>query len=320
MTALYLTEADVDELMDVEDSIEVIEQLFRRMAAGEAVNVPRTRAVAPGVVLHSMSAAVPYLGLVGLKSYVTTKKGAKFHVTVYDAVTGELKALIEANTLGQLRTGAASGVATECMARPDAAVVGLFGTGFQARTQLKAVCSVRRIERVEVYGRDADRRAQFAAEMTEFCATKVVPVHSPDEAASEKDIIICATSSRTPVFDGRHIEEGTHLNVVGSNWWNRAEIDTATVRRADVIACDSIEQCRIEAGDFAAALEEGTFEWTKAVELSAVLTGQETARATPEDITLFKSVGLAVEDIAMAARLLERAKEEGIGKPLLFGI
>lgn len=319
MPALYLTEADVDELMDVDDSIEVIEQLFRRLAAGEAVNVPRVRAVAPGVILHTMSAAVPYLGLVGLKSYVTTKQGARFHVTIYDALTGEMRALIEANTLGQLRTGAASGVATECMARPDAKVVGVFGTGFQARTQLKAVCCVRRIERVEVYGRDPERRERFAAEMTEFCATQVVPVHSPDEAASEKDIVICATSSRTPVFDGRHLEEGTHLNVVGSNWWNKAEIDTATVRRADVIACDSIDQCRLEAGDFAAALEEGAFEWNRAVELSSVLTGRETSRATPEDVTLFKSVGLAVEDVAMAARLLERAEEEGLGRPLAIG-
>lgn len=317
MPALYLSEDDVRELMDMDASIQVVEEMFRRLAAGEAMNIPRARAQAPGIMLHTMSAAAQYLGMVGLKAYTTTRAGAQFHVFAYDA-TGKLQAVIEANYLGQLRTGAASGVATEAMARPDAKIVGIFGTGLQARTQLKAVCTVRRIERVEVYGRDADRQSKFAAEMSEYCATQVVPVHSPEEAASEKDIIICATSSRTPVFHGRHIDEGTHLNVVGSNWWNKAEIDDTTVRRADVIACDSIEQCKIEAGDFAAALEEGAFEWSRAVELSAVVTGQETGRATPENITLFKSVGLAIEDVAMAAVILKRAREEKIGKPLPF--
>ncbi len=318
MPALFLSEADVAELMDMEASIDVVEEVFRRLASGEAVNVPRWRATAPGIVLHAMSGAATYRNMVGLKAYTTTKKGAKFHVFAYNSETGALEAVIEADYLGRLRTGAASGVATEVMARPESKIVGLLGTGQQARTQLKAVCTVRRIERVEVYGRDAERREKFAAEMSEFCGTQVVPVHAPDEAAAEKDIVICATSSRTPVFDGRVIEEGTHLNVIGSNWWNKAEIDDTMVRRADIIVCDSVEQCQREAGDFAAALEAGAFEWSKARELSQVVTGNETGRATADDVTLFKSVGLAVEDVAMAAELLERAREEGLGKPLPF--
>ena len=160
MPALYLTEDDVREVMDMETSIDVVEQAFRRLAAGEAENVPRRRAFAPGIVLHTMSASAEYLGLIGWKNYTTCRRGARFHVAVYDVQTGEMTSLIEADYLGQLRTGAASGVATDYMARPDANTVGVFGTGTQARTQLKAVCTVRRIERVEVYGRDDQRRQQ----------------------------------------------------------------------------------------------------------------------------------------------------------------
>jgi alanine dehydrogenase len=318
MPAIFLTEADVLELMDIETSIEVVEEAFGRISEEQAMNVPRQRAVAPGVVLHTMSAAAEYLGLVGFKSYTTTKQGARFHVAVYDSTSGEMLAMIEANYLGQLRTGAASGVATQYMARPDAKIVGLFGTGLQARTQLKAVCAVRRIERVEVYGRDADRRREFADEMTEYCATKVVPAHAPDAAAAEKDIVITATTAKSPVFDGRVLDEGTHLNVVGSNWLGKAEIDVVTIRRADHIVCDSIEACRIEAGDFTRALDDGVTDWRLMHDLGDVVTGRQTGRATPENITLFKSVGLGIEDVAMAGKIIERAREAGLGSPLPF--
>ncbi|MGH7202031.1 MAG: ornithine cyclodeaminase family protein, partial [Planctomycetaceae bacterium] len=160
--------------------------------------------------------------------------------------------------------------------------------------------------------------ARFADEASEFCGVEVVPVHAPDEAAAEKDIIITATSSHTPVFDGRGVEEGTHLNVIGSNFLGKAEIDLETVRRADIIVCDSKDQCRLEAGDFVEALESGVTDWPLIHELSDIVTDQQTARATPESITLFKSVGLAIEDVAMAAEILKRAKAEGLGRPLPF--
>lgn len=318
MPAIYLTEDDVRELIDMESSVELIEQAFREMAADRARNVPRARAMAPGIMLHSMSASAEYLGTVGWKAYTTTRQGARFHVAVYDAASGELMALVEADYLGQLRTGAASGVATEYMARPDAKFVGLFGTGKQARTQLKAVCTVRRIERVEVYSRDAQRRAAFAEEMSEFCGVEVVPSSLPDDVAAEKDIVITATSSKVPVFDGQSLEEGTHLNVIGSNFLGKAEIDVSTVRRADHIVCDSIEACRIEAGDFVAALEQGVTDWRLMTELADVVADRQTGRATPDDITLFKSVGLAIQDVALGTRVAELARQEGLGKPLPF--
>ncbi len=313
---LYLTEDDVQELMDMESSIEVVKQAFRALGDGQATNVPRARAASSGIVLHTMSAAAEYLGLVGWKAYTTTKQGARFHVAVYDIQTGEMAALIQANFLGQLRTGAASGVATEYMARPDAKIVGIFGAGLQARTQLKAVCTVRRIERVEVYCRNEERCSQFAEDMTEYCATKVVPVRVPDQAAAEKDIVITATTSKTPLFDGRVLDEGTHLNIVGSNFLAKAEIDVTTIQRADHIVCDDIQQCKLEAGDFSLALEQGMTDWPLMHDLADVVADRETGRALPENITLFKSVGLAIEDVAMAARIIERAREEGLGKEM----
>jgi ornithine cyclodeaminase/alanine dehydrogenase-like protein (mu-crystallin family) len=318
MSALYLTEDDVRELMDMESSIEVIEEAFRGLATGEAQNLPRARVAADATMLHTMSAAASYLGLVGWKAYTTTRDGARFHVAVYDAATGEMRAFIDANYLGQLRTGAATGVATEYMARHDASVVGVFGSGLQARTQLKAVCCVRRIERVAVYSRNDERRTAFAKEMSEFCATQVVPVHSPEQAAAEKDIVICATTSKTPVFDGRALDEGTHINAVGSNFMSKSEIDDTTVRRADSIICDSIEQCRIEAGDFRQALEAGATDWRLMHDLCDVVTGRQTGRATAEQVTLFKSVGLAIEDLAMAAEIIKQAEEAGLGQRLPF--
>lgn len=318
MPAIFITEQHVRELMDVETSIEVVEEAFRRLAVGQAENVPRRRVRASGVLLHSMCASAQYLGLVGWKNYTTTAEAARFHVAVYSVETGEMTALIEADHLGRLRTGAATGVATEFMARPDAHIVGLFGTGRQARTQLKAVCTVRRIDRVEVYSRSADRREAFAEEMSELCGTEVEPGRSPDETAAEKDIVICATTSRTPLFDGRVLDDGTHLNVIGSNSLTKAEIDVKTVQRADSIVCDSIDACRIEAGDFVQAIEERATDWRLMHELSNVVTGRQTGRARPEDVTLFKSVGLAIEDVAMAARIVDLARTEGLGEKLPF--
>ncbi len=318
MPALFLSEDDVCELADIDMAIDAVENAFAALAAGTADNVPRRRAKASGIWLHGMHASAEYLGVSAWKFYSTTKSGARFHVGLYDNASGELIAVIEADELGRLRTGAASGVATESMARPDASVVGLFGTGRQARTQLQAVCKVRKIERVEVYSRNADRCAQFAEEMSELCVTEVVSVHSPDEAAAEKDIVITATTSQTPVFDGRVLVDGTHLNIIGSNTLRKTEIDATTVQQADHIVCDSIEACQLEAGDFQEALQLGMTDWRLMHDLCEVVAGQKTGRATPEDITLFKSVGLAIEDVALAKVIYDRATNQGVGRPLPF--
>ena len=318
MPAIYLTEDDVAWLLDMDSAIESVEEAFRQWAFEKADNQPRRRASSGNATVHVLAAAAEYLNYVGCKTYVTTRGGNRFQFVLSELEHGHPVALIEANLLGQMRTGAASGVATKYMARPDARIVGCFGTGFQARAQLKAICSVRRIERVDVYSRNDERRRAFADEMSEYCNVPTVAVHSPDEAAAEKDIVLCATSSKEPLFDGHILEEGTHVCAIGSNYLTKAEIDVTTIRRADHVVCDSLEACQLEAGDFAPAIEDGSLDWSRVHELSDVVVGRETGRALPEDITLFKSVGLGLEDLAVAVRIYQRARLEGLGRPLPF--
>ena len=318
MPAIYLTEDDVAWLLDMDSAIESVEEAFRQWAFEKADNQPRRRASSGNATVHVLAAAAEYLNYVGCKTYVTTRGGNRFQFVLSEVEHGLPVALIEANLLGQMRTGAASGVATKYMARPDARIVGCFGTGFQARAQLKAICSVRRIERVDVYSRNDERRRAFADEMSEYCNVPTVAVHSPDEAAAEKDIVLCATSSKEPLFDGHILEEGTHVCAIGSNYLTKAEIDVTTIRRADHVVCDSLEACQLEAGDFAPAIEDGSLDWSRVHELSDVVVGRETGRALPEDITLFKSVGLGLEDLAVAVRIYQRARLEGLGRPLPF--
>ena len=316
MSVLYLTEADVDRLVDMRAAVDVVTEAFRRLAAGEADNVPRARAQAPGIVLHTMSAAAGYLGLVGWKCYTTTKQGAQFHLGLYSQHSGKLVALIEANRLGQLRTGAVTGVAASWMAAADAHEAGLFGTGFQAAGQLAALATVRNLKQVFVYSRDAGRREAFAKRMQAELNLEVIPVDRPEEAAADLPIVVTATTSRAPVFDGNSLSEGALVCAVGSNWPNRAEIDATTVRRADTIVCDSVECCELEAGDFADALDRGLFDWSRAVNLADVVAGRAVGRKTADSIALFKSVGMAIEDVALGALVLERAQAAGVGNTL----
>jgi ornithine cyclodeaminase/alanine dehydrogenase-like protein (mu-crystallin family) len=319
MAVLYLTEADVEQLLDMPAVIEAVEEAFRQWADGKAMNVPRSRAKAPGIVLHSMSAAAEYLGLVGWKNYTTTQTGAQFLVGLYDAETGELETLIEADRLGQLRTGAATGVAVQWMASMDAAEMGLFGAGKQARTQLEAVSIARPIKHCFVYSRNQARRERFAAEMSAKLGIEVQPVDRPQEAAKDLPIVVTATASAVPVFDGNDLSEGTLVCAVGSNWPRRAEIDAHTNRRADNVVCDSVEACKIEAGDFAEALEKGVFDWSRAVNLADVVAGKAVGRNNRQSVTLFKSVGLAIEDVAAGGRLLKIAKAKGAGRWIMVG-
>jgi ornithine cyclodeaminase/alanine dehydrogenase len=314
MPVLLLNEADVRRLLTMELALKAVEEGLRKMALDEAQNTPRQRAQTDHVMLHTMSASAKTLGYVGYKSYATSRKGAQFHVGLYDGKTGALVCLMQADFLGQMRTGAASGVATEYMARPDASEVGLFGAGKQARTQLQAICTVRRIRRVQVYSRTEENRSRFAAEMSDVVQTEIVPVPRPEMAAQDKDIIITATSSREPVLRGEWIGEGTHVNAVGSNFLGKAELDTVAVRRCESIVVDSKDQARQEAGDFVQALEDGSIHWSDIHELGQVIVGRFTGRAHPQDVTLFKSLGIALEDVAVAGRVYARAQTEGVGR------
>lgn len=314
MPVLMLSEQDVQQLLTMDMALAAVEEILRQMGREEAQNVPRARCQTEQVMLHIMSGAARALGYIGYKAYASRRGGAGFHVGLYDGKTGELLALMQADYLGQMRTGAASGVATQYMARMDAVEVGLYGTGKQARTQAWAVCKARKIRRLQVYSRSADNRRRFAQQMQDICQCDIEPVPRPEMAAQDKDIVITATTSREPVLHGTWLSEGTHLNIIGSNALARAEVDSVTIRRSDSIVVDSKEQARLEAGDFVAALEEGTLQWARVHELGQIIIGRYTGRAHSQDITLFKSLGIALEDVAVAARVYEKAKTAGVGK------
>lgn len=318
MPSIFLTEQNVRDLIDMPATIQLVEAAFRQLAVGRAVNSPRTRAKGAAASLQCMCGAAEYLGCVGWKAYTTTPNATRFLVGLYSADTGELQLLAEADHLGQLRTGAATGVACRYMARADASTIGIFGAGLQARTQLKAVCCVRDICRIEVYCRDEQRRRQFADEISRVCATEAVPADDPANMVKGNDIIICATTSKAPVFDGRNIVAGTHVNAIGGSSLSTTEIDDATVERADRIACDNIEQCRSEAGELAGPIERGVTDWSRVAELGDLVSEKAPGRRSVDEITLFKSVGLAILDVAMGAELLRRATEQGVGRPLPF--
>jgi ornithine cyclodeaminase/alanine dehydrogenase-like protein (mu-crystallin family) len=316
MPVLLLTEDEVRQVLTMEMALEAVEAGLRKLALDEAQNVSRSRCQTDHAMLHVLSASAKTLGVMGYKAYGTSKKGAHFHLGLFDGKTGALLALMQADHLGQMRTGAASGVATQYMARPEASEVGLFGTGKQARTQLLGVCKVRKISRVQVYSPNEEHRRKFAAEMSELCGVEVRPVPRPELAAEDKDIVITATTSREPVFNGHWLAEGTHINAVGSNFLGKAEIDAVTVRRCESIVVDSKDQARLEAGDFVQALEEGSIHWADVHELGQVIVGRYTGRAHPQDVTLFKSLGIGLEDVAVAAKVYAKAQAAGVGRTI----
>ena len=227
-----------------------------------------------------------------------------------------LMAVLEAGRMGQVRTGAASGLATNYMALQNASAVGIIGSGYQAETQLEAVCAVRDITEVKVFSRNSSNREKFAVSMGERLGVKVVAVESKESAAEGVDVLIAVTNSIEPVITGDMLEPGMHVNAAGNNSWMKRELDTAAIKKSDVIACDDIDQAKIECGELMQAAETGDFAWDSIVQLDSIISGLRTARSDEGDITLFESQGVAFEDLAVCARLYTLATEQGIGTRL----
>ena len=250
----------------------------------------------------------------GLKIYTVSSSGVRFLVPLFDAKSGEMLALIEADYLGQMRTGAASGVATGVLARDDARTAGIIGTGLQARTQLEAVCQARKLERVLAFSRASERREQFAKRMTARLNLPVEPVETAEQAVRGADILITSTTSTKPVVEGRWLPSGVHINAVGVNFAQKREIDSEVVRRSDLIAADSVEQSKIESGDLIQAFGDDLARWSAVRELADIVAGKVPGRTNRDQITLFKSNGMAIEDVVVAGRVYEMARERGLGR------
>ena len=314
----FLTEDQVAALLPIGDAIVALEEAFRALGGGTAHVRPRQRVLLPGSVLQVMPAglATPSATGMGLKAYVSGRGGTRFVFLLFDPDDGRLLALMEANRLGQIRTGAASGLATKYMAREDAQTVGIFGSGWQARSQLAAVCAVRPIRQARCFSRDAGRRTQFAQEMAALLGIGVTAVTDPAAVLDGADIVITITSAREPVFDGARLAPGTHVNAAGINQAAKREIDSATIERAGLVVVDLLEQARTECGDLIAAEQSGAFRWEQAVELAAVVAGTLPGRSSRDEITLFESQGIALEDVAAGMLVYRRAVEQGIGVEL----
>jgi len=311
MSVLYLTEGDVRELLPMPVCIDLMESVFKGLAGGAALNHPRRRLVLPtGATLHYMAGSDgAYFGAKIYSSH--PKHGAHFLFLLYDAANAEPLAIIEANHLGQIRTGAASGLATKLLARPDAATLGIVGSGFQALTQLEAMRAVRPIREARVWSRSAEKRAAFAVEASARFGIAVHAAETAGQAVRGADIVVTATFAKDPVLAAEWISPGTHINAMGSNRATRREIPAELVRRADLIAVDSLEQARMEAGDLLLAFEEKDWDDPRVVELKTLAAGTPIRREG--QITLFKSIGLAVEDAIAAGYVYRRALETNRG-------
>jgi alanine dehydrogenase len=312
---LLLTEADVRSLLTMPIALEVVEDSLRRQGNGELVLQPRRRIkLADNALMHYMAAGDSSRGYMGMKIYTVAHGGARFVVPLFRSTTGEMAALIEADALGQIRTGAATGVATKYLANPGARSAGIIGTGYQARTQLEAVAAVRKLERVRAFGRDPQRREAFCREMSERIGIAVEPAGSGEEAVKGADIVITATSATQVVLTGAQVAPGMHINAMGANWPQKRELDATAVARAQEIVVDSVEQSKMEAGDLIQAFGEDQSRWKSVRELGQIVAGKEPGRTGADQITLFKSNGIATWDLAAAARVYEMAVARGMGR------
>lgn len=315
---LYLAEDDVRNLLSVDLAIEAVAAAHRAHGAGRAIDIPRARTRTPTAVLHILQGALLDEGVMGYKAYSTSRAGKRFLLHLFDASNGAPMAVIEADFLGMMRTGAAGGVAAKLLSRPESSVAGVFGAGWQAQSQIEALCHVRPMRRIKVWSRNDERRRAFCAEMTRRTGVDVVPAAGAEDAVRGSDIVVTITSAAEPLFDGDWLEAGTHVTAAGSNALIRKEIDEKTVRRADVICVDSRPIALREAGDLLPSLERGRIHEGSLTELGEILQGTHSGRLQPGQITLFESHGMAIQDLAVGVRIVALARQQGLGKSLPY--
>ena len=304
---LYLTESDVAKLLRPAEAVDVIEECFRRMARGSVDIAPRRRLRLEEGSLADMAASDRELGLAGGKLYAATPQGASFAVCLFDAESSEIVAVIEADQLGRLRTGAASGVAARHLARSGATTLGVIGCGHQAETQISCVrAAVPSVDRVVAYCRTPERLAEFCDRVG------AEPAESHRDAGAQ-EIVVTITSSRDPVLRGEWLVPGVLVIAAGANVPSRRELDNTVLARASFVCCDWLEQARLESGDLIEPIEAGVLDWLEVHELHEVVAGESTCRQSDDDIVVFKSNGIAAWDVAIGAAAVERARERGVG-------
>jgi alanine dehydrogenase len=316
---LHISEAEVREVLDMPLALKAVEEICRKQAIGEVVVHPRRRFELPGGgFFHYMAAADYSAGFLAMKQYTFARGKVRFLVPLYEMATGDLLAVIEADYMGQLRTGAASGVATKYLAREDSHVAAIIGTGGQAKTQLQAVAAVRKLESARAYGRNASKLEKFCKEMSDRLGLPVTPSSSQGEAVRRADIVCTATTSSQPVVSGGDLAPGAHINAIGANHAHKRELDDEAIASADIIVVDSVEQSRQEAGDLIIAFHGDEICWTGVKKLSDIVAGKTIGRTSASEVTLFKSNGIASWDLAVAMKVYAAAREKKRGRELPF--
>ena len=303
---LILSEEDVRGLIDMKEVVSEVEEAFRRQGTGEAVNSPRTRTRSGGSVLNVMHSSLPYLGRGGLKAYMSSKSGTRFAVVLFDLASSQPLAVMGADLLGRYRTGAASGVATKHLYRGRSGALALFGSGRQAFTQVLAVGAVVSLEEVRVWSPDRSHREAFARRL-QGEGFRAKALASPSEALDGSQLASAITSSKEAFLTEKMLGGVDHANLCGGNQQGRSEATPDAIGSFDTVVVDDARQARVEYGDLIMAAEAGTFRWESASELGAFVAG----KAKPSGKTLFKSGGVALEDVAVASAIYDKAAKSG---------
>lgn len=324
---LLLSRQDVIKVLDMKDCMEVVEKAFAEMANGTAVLPLRIPITPPDGLSLYMPAYLKELGALACKIVTVYKNNPKKYnmpvtvgkVLLQDPNTGDVLCIMDGGYLTAVRTGAASGVATKYLARKAGGqVCGLFGAGVQAKSQLWAVAEARKLSKALVFDISEEAVKSFITEMNKKLGIEVVKATSADQILGQSDIIVAATSSATPIFDGAKVREGAHINGIGSHTPSARELDTTIVKRSTVVA-DSYEACLKEAGDIMIPISEGAIDKSQLkAELGEIITGRKPARTSDREITLFKSNGLAIQDAATAKLVYDKAVAAGIGTRVDF--
>ena len=312
---LWLSEDEVVSLMDMGEAITALEKGLLAEAQGQAQNMVKTHVAWNGSTLHAIGAAFPRAGFVGTKTWAHTEGGATPLVILFDSQTGNLKAVIEAFALGQLRTGAASGVATRCLAVRDAGEFAIIGTGKQALAQVAAVVAVRPIRSIRVFGRHKDRRSNFVSRTRQEFNLEVVEAASIREAVQGAQIITTATRATEPFLTADMISRGAHINSIGAIVATRAEVAEDVLARCDQVVVDSQPQARKLSRELMEYFGSGEGQWEQVASLANVVADRKERSAT-SDLTLFKSLGMGISDLSLGMELYRKALEQGVGRPL----
>jgi alanine dehydrogenase len=312
---LWISESEVVSMMDIGGAIGALERGLIAEAAGSAHNMIKTHVEWDGSTLHAIGAVFPGIGICGTKTWAHTKDGATPLLILFDSNNGSLKAVIEAFALGQMRTAAASGVATRWLAAAGADQFAIIGTGKQAITQVAAVLAVRPISRIRVFSRDEGRRNQFVTRLKNEFQLEVVASTSVRDAVKDASIITVTTRATDPIVTADMVKSGTHINSVGAIVPSRAEISQDVLARSTQIVTDSVPQAQKLSREMIEFFGKDPAKWNVVQPLAKVVASR-LSRAASDDLTLFKALGVGISDLSLGMELYRKAVESGLGHRL----